>query len=85
MVQLAQTGDQAEIETLLPFYRGIGLPTNLAELHITTDVSAKSQQVAQWAARADETFNLIKSDVVAADVLDDVQQVEDISVDNKQR
>lgn len=85
LVQLAQTGDQAEIETLLPFYRGIGLPTNLAELHIITDVATKSQQVAQWAARADETFNLIKSDVVAADVLADMQKVEDISVGNKQQ
>lgn len=85
LVQLAETGDQAEIETLLPFYRSIGLPTNLAELHITAESDEKAKQVAQWAAREYETFNLIKSDVVAADVLADMQQVEDISIGNKQR
>lgn len=74
LVQLAQTGDQAEITSLLPFYHEIGLPTNLAGLNITSDVTAKVQKVAEWAA-----IRLIKDDLTSADVLTDMQVVEELN------
>ncbi|GBG95248.1 hypothetical protein LFYK43_17070 [Ligilactobacillus salitolerans] len=84
LVQLAQTGDQEEIKTLLPFYQEIGLPTNLAGLNITTDIADKTQKVAQWAASPTESFKLIKAELKPAEVVADMATVEQLSQGNEE-
>ncbi len=80
LVQLAQTGDESEVNNLLPFYRAIGLPINLAQLNITEDVAQKAEQIAQWVVRPDETFNLIKSDITTPEILAAMKKVEDLAL-----
>ena len=78
LVQLAYTGDNAEIEKLQPFYKEVGLPSCLAQLNVTEDVPAKIQQVAAWAAKPEESFKLIDSNITARGVAKAMQTVEDL-------
>lgn len=80
LVQLAHTGDLAEIQAILPFYRAIGLPTKLADLNITTDVDAKMATVAATAASDEESFKLVDPAITPAQVVAAMQLVEAQSV-----
>lgn len=76
LVQLAHTGDLAEIQAILPFYRAVGLPTKLAELNIITAVDAKMATVAATAASDAESFKLVDPDITPAQVVAAMKIVE---------
>lgn len=79
LVQLAYTQDFAEIKQLQPFYAKIGLPTHLAQLHVTVaDDQDALFEAAQEAASDHESFRLIDPDITTQGVLDAIQAVEKI-------
>ncbi|MFD1486239.1 iron-containing alcohol dehydrogenase family protein [Lacticaseibacillus baoqingensis] len=76
LVQLAYTGDAADLHAIMPFYQTVGLPTKLADLHITTDVPAKMQTIAAAAASPDESFTLIDSQVTPEAIVAAMEKIE---------
>ncbi|AYF99996.1 iron-containing alcohol dehydrogenase family protein [Lactococcus allomyrinae] len=76
LVQLAYTGDLAEVEKLLPFYAASDLPTRLAELNITDFDRQKLLSVAEFAASSKESYVLIDSEVTDEKVLDAIEKLE---------
>lgn len=79
LVQLAETGDNTEIRNLIPFYEKIGLPLNLEDLHVTDQVDEKIKQVAEFAAKPDETFILVDPTLTPAKVADAMTKVEQVT------
>ncbi|MGZ0911047.1 iron-containing alcohol dehydrogenase family protein [Lacticaseibacillus paracasei] len=79
LVQLAETGDDSEIRNLIPFYEKIGLPLNLEDLHVTDQVDEKIKQVAEFAAKPDETFILVDPTLTPAKVADAMTKVEQVT------
>ena len=59
LVQLAAENRMSEVDELLELYQTLGLPRNMHELGIKTDLNEAAITVASHAARADETFCLI--------------------------
>lgn len=68
LVQLAVTGETAEIKRLLDFYQEVGLPTSLADLNITTAVSKAIQKTAEHAVSAEESFVLMRPEITSDEV-----------------
>ncbi|MDR0126370.1 iron-containing alcohol dehydrogenase family protein [Bacillus zhangzhouensis] len=70
LVQLAAENRMTEVDELLELYQTLGLPRNMHELGIKTDLNEAAKTVASHAARTDETFCLIgdysKEQIVAA-------------------
>lgn len=79
LVQLAETGDDDEIRSLLPFYEKIGLPTNLEDLHVTENVAEKILQVAEFAAKPEETFILVDKSLTPQKVAAAMEKVEAVT------
>lgn len=76
LVQLAYTGDLAEVEKLLPFYASSDLPIRLTELNITGFDRQKLLSVAEFAASSKESYVLIDSEVTGEKVLDAIEKLE---------
>lgn len=79
LVQLAYTGDDEEIQALLPFYQRVGLPVNLAGLNVISDIARKKAQVAEFAASDKESFKLIDPEITAAKVVAAMDRVEQLT------
>ncbi|MHA3067365.1 iron-containing alcohol dehydrogenase family protein [Lacticaseibacillus saniviri] len=76
LVQLAYTGQTDEIESLLPLYHALGLPTTLADLNVTTQPTAP---VAEWAAQPQESFKLIDPAVTPDKIEAAIEAVEKVT------
>ncbi|MFD1671714.1 iron-containing alcohol dehydrogenase family protein [Agrilactobacillus yilanensis] len=81
LVQLAFTKDFDEIKRLKPFYKKVGLPTNLAQLNVTDDNQDALQKVAEIAASDHESFRLIDANITASNVLTAMEKVEELDKD----
>jgi len=79
LVQLAYTNHTDEITNLLPLYQRLGLPTNLAALHVTDQSVAALTPVAAFASGPDESFRLIDPHVTADKILTAMQAVEKLT------
>jgi uncharacterized oxidoreductase len=75
LVQLAYTGDFAEIKTLIPRFKELGLAVKLADLGIIAD-DKRLPSVAEFAAKSEESFVYIDSEVTADKVLKAMEQLE---------
>ncbi|EKF35526.1 MULTISPECIES: iron-containing alcohol dehydrogenase family protein [Bacillus] len=75
LVQLAAEKRMAEVEELLQLYQTLGLPKNMRELGIKTQLEEAAYTVASHAARADETFCLI-GNYSKEQIVDAIQAVE---------
>lgn len=76
LVQLASTGDGAEIQALIPFYRTIGLPVNRAALNWPNPTSAELAQVTEYAAGETESFRFVDPAITPAKIAAAMRQVE---------
>ena len=75
LVQLAYTGEIDEIKTLLPQFKSLGLAIKLADIgiDITDD---RLPAVAAFAAKPEESFVFIDSEITADKVLKAMEQLE---------
>ncbi|KMT31980.1 glycerol dehydrogenase [Melissococcus plutonius] len=78
LVQLATVGNFDEIIKLLPFYRQIGLPTNLAALNISNNLEDAMQKTAKQAASPSDGFKLMLPDLTEQQVVEAMQKVEEL-------
>ena len=79
LVQLAATGDEEDVEKLIPFYKKNGFPYNFASLGITTAPETAIATLAEFAAGAQETFVLAVDAISPAQIATAIRQVEDIA------
>lgn len=76
LIQLLSTGDEAEVEKLLPFFKENQFPHRLASFGVTEQVLEKAEKIAEFAARDAETFNLAVPNVNAEVVLNAMRKLE---------
>lgn len=76
LVQLLSTGDKAEVEKLLPFFKENQFPHRLVSFGVTDQVLKKAEKIAEFAARDAETFNLAVPNVNAEVVLNAMKKLE---------
>ncbi|BBP86772.1 hypothetical protein BsIDN1_03900 [Bacillus safensis] len=75
LVQLAAENRMSEVEELLELYQTLGLPRNMRDLGMTTQLEEAALTVANHAARKDETFCLI-GDYSKEQIVDAIQIIE---------
>ncbi|MGG4208835.1 iron-containing alcohol dehydrogenase family protein [Bacillus safensis] len=75
LVQLAAENRMSEVEELLELYQTLGLPKNMRDLGITTQLDEAVLTVANHAARKNETFCLI-GDYDKEKIIDAIQIIE---------
>lgn len=77
LVQLSYTNDFSEVLMLLQFYREIGLPTSLTQLNLPNCTYKDLQCVAEFAAKPEETFNIIDKDITPQKILQAIKKLEE--------
>ncbi|UYO35895.1 hypothetical protein NF868_01280 [Bacillus zhangzhouensis] len=75
LVQLAAENRMSEVDELLNLYQILGLPKNMRDLGITTQLKEAALTVANHTARKDETFCLI-GDYAKEKIVDAIQIIE---------
>ncbi|KHD85549.1 glycerol dehydrogenase [Heyndrickxia ginsengihumi] len=80
LVQLALEENWDEIKHLLNFYKALGLPYNLAALHLSLADSSKLQKVIEAAVKPEETIHLIGENVSAEKLLNAIKRLEEFTV-----
>ncbi|SUO94469.1 iron-containing alcohol dehydrogenase family protein [Suttonella ornithocola] len=80
LVQLIATGDEAEIERLLPYYRNSGFIYQFAQLGISEPIELASKKIAEIAASEKETFRYIQP-FSADDIQQAILQLECLTAD----
>lgn len=78
LVQLAHTGDVAEIKKLQPFYEAVGLPLKLHELNVTDNSQTYLAPVIKHAASKNETFRMVDPAITEENVWQAVHTVEEL-------
>lgn len=76
LVQLWASGDEEEVNKLLPFFTENEFPHRLADFGVEEDLLEKAKKVATFAASDAETFNLAVPGVTKEQVLDAMKAVE---------
>lgn len=76
LVQLSYTGDFAEIEKLLPLFKGLKLPTTLADINVKALSREKLVRVADFAASEKESFSYIDPKITTESVCLAIEKLE---------
>lgn len=78
LVQLTATGDENEVDRLIPYLKENDFPYQLESFGVTEDVDSKMEKIAAFAASDEETFNLALPGVTKEKVLEAMKSVESL-------
>ena len=78
LVQLVATNKMDDVAALLPFYQENGFPHKLSDFNVTQALDSKIQQVAEFAASDQESFNLALPGVTTEQVVAAMNYLENV-------